>query len=343
MNSASFYKTAGTFAAFCLLFALTAFPSVTWAQVGYVHEVSGAVAIQKTLGKSGAANVGDTFEPGTILSTGINGKATVKFADGQIMVLSSDSIVRIGQYRFDAKNVKQSGSALVLSKGEMRFVTGVIGTNNPEGIRITAGLSTVGILKPGGADFMVRVSSATTVGANAGGPQEIGLAASAIGEIFVRTPYGVIEKVAPNQMVPWQPGRAIAPPTPIGAAPAIAQAAATAMFATVIPANGAVDVVPAASAAAFTSFATFATNPPQAEVSAGSKFSFSDLATVLAALPATAAGPAQAQVVSAPAQLQIAASTLPAPGFVYAGGFPIAAVNPPVTPGGGGRCTGSGC
>ena len=316
MTSASVYKAAGTFAASCLLLALTAFPTVAWAQVGYVHEVSGTVSIQKTPGKSMAAQVGNRFEPGTIFCTGINGKATLKFADGQLVVLSSDSCIRVGQYRFDAKNVRLSGSTVALMKGEMRFVTGVIGTDHPEGIQITAGISRIGILKPGGADFIVMVNP---------DPQEVGLAAVGSGEIAVRTPYGVIDKIASSQLVPWQPGRA---PTsaPIAAAPAVIQATASALFATVVPANTPVDVASAAFAATFSVFVATATDPPQAEVSAGaSEPSVADWLTLLANLPATAEGPAQAQVAA------------------YAGGFPLGPVPPPVTSGGGGRCTGSVC
>lgn len=318
MASAIVCKAVKAFAASCLLLALTAFSTVAWAQLAYVHEVSGTVSLQQTPGKAVPAQIGDTFGSGTILSTGISGKATLKFADGQIVLLSSDSILRVGQYRYDAKNLKQSGSTVTLTKGEMRFVTGVIGAERPEGIRITVGLSTLGILKPGGADFIVKVNSVDG--------QEFGLAAVAMGEIGVLTPYGKIVKIEASQMAPWQPGRALTLPTPIAAAPAVIQAAATALFAILVPANAPVNVASAAVGATFTVSVT--TGPT---VSAASKFSFSDAAALLAALPATAAGTAQAQV-SAP--IQVAAN---------ATGFPVAPVPPPVTSGGSGRCRGSDC
>lgn len=309
IDSASIYRKAGPFHAACLLFALAAFPAAAWAQIGYVHEVSCTVSIQRPSSKPIAARVGDTFAADTIFRTGINGKATLKFSDGQIVVLGADTVFRAGQYRFDAHNIRQSSSAVMLSKGEMRFVTGVIGADHREGIWITAGVSTISILKPGGADFTVAINP---------DPREVGFVAVAFGEIGARTPYGATGKVASSQFVPWQPGwRTLTFPAPVAAAPAVVQAATMALFATVVPANAPLNIAFAADAARVAALPATAACPAQAEfLAGGSEVSIADW---LAALPATAAGPASA------------------------GGFPIAAILPPVTPGSGGRCTGSVC
>jgi hypothetical protein len=312
--SASVYRKAGTFAAFWLLLAIAAFSTAAWAQVGYVHGVSCTVSIQRPSGKPMAAKAGDAFAPDTIFRTGIDGNATLRFADGQIVVLSANTVFRVDQYRFDPDNIRQSSSAVTLSKGEMRFVAGVIGANHRDGIRITAGISTISILKPGGADFTVIVNH---------DPQEAGLVVVAVGEIGVRTPYGVIDKVEPSRFAPWQPGRKLAFPVPVAAAPAVIQAATMALFATVVPPNTPVNVASAADAAMAVASPATAACPAKAEVSAGAgEISIADL---LAALPATAAGRAQIQV---PAN---------------ASGSPYAATLPAVTPGSGGRCTGSVC
>jgi FecR protein len=287
---------------------LAAFSTAAWAQVGYVHEISCTVSIQRPLSNPMTARVGDTFEPDTIFRTGMTGKTTLRFADGQIVVLGADTMFRVGQYRFDANNIGQSSSAMTLSKGEMRFVTGVVGDDHRDGIRITAGISTISILNAGGADF--------TVGINPD-PREVGFAAVAFGEIGGRTPYGATGKVAPSQYVPWQPGRTLTFPAPVAAAPAVIQAATMGLFATVVPANAPVNVASAADAARLTALPATAACPTQAEVPPGA--GERSIADVLAALPATAAGPANAS------------------------GFPLAPILPPVTPGSGGRCTGSVC
>jgi hypothetical protein len=299
----------GTFAALWLLLALAGFSTTARAEVGYVHEVSGTASIQRPVGESMAAKAGDMFESGTIFRTGVDGKLTLKFVDGQIVVLSPDTIFRVGPYRFDANNIMQSGSTVALTKGEMRFVTGVIGAQHREGIRITAGSSVISILAPGGADFTVVVNP---------DPQEVGLAAVALGEIGVRTPYGIIDKVTASQFVPWQAGRTLSSPVPIAAAPANMQAAMMSLFATVVPANTPVNVATAAVAAALVASPEAPAAPTQARVSA----SEASLASMVAALPPTG---------------RILASGM--------NGFPSTStpILPPVTPGGGGACTGSVC
>lgn len=299
ITSASVYRKVGAIVAYCVVPALAAFSTAAWAQVGYVHEILCALSIERPPIKLMAARVGDTFGPDTIFRTGINGKTILRFADGQIVVLGADTTFRVGQYRFDANNIGQSKSAVTLSKGEMRFVTGAVGNDHRDGIRIDAGISTIGILKPGGADFIVAINP---------DPREQGFAAVAFGEIGGRTPYGVIDKVAPSQYVPWQPGRILTFPTPVAAAPAVIQAATMGLFATVVPANTPVNIPSAADAVRF-----------------------------LKAVSATAACPTQAEILPGASTTNLLAGAGPG------SGFPVAPVPPPVTPGSGGACTGSVC
>jgi len=316
INSVSVYRKVGTFCASCLLLAVAAFSTAAWAQIGYVHEASCTVSIQRTFSKPVAARAGDTFAPDTIFRTGNNAKATLKFADGQIVVLGADTIFRVGQYRFDANNIRQSSSAVTLSEGEMRFVTGVIGANHREGIRITAGNSMISILRPGGADFTVVVDP---------DPQEVEFATVASGEIGVRTLFHVIGTVAPSQFLLWQPGRTRMSPTPVAAAPAVIQAATLALFATVVPANAPVNVASAADAARFAALPATDACPMPMQAKAPADTSELSIAYWLAALPAIAAGSAQAQPLASASE------------------FPIAAFTPSTTPGRGGGCTGSVC
>lgn len=249
-------KVARAFGACCALFALVAASSSARAQAGYVHELSGLVSIDSASAKAAPAKAGDTFDAETSFRTGSGGKVTLKFADGQIVALAADSALRVGPYRYVANDVRLSTSAVELMKGEMRFATGLIGATHREGVRITAGNSMLGIQSSGGADFIVAVNP---------DPQEVGHAVVAHGELSVRTPYGPIHKIASDQYAPWRPGRTLPLPLPAAAAPAVVQAAAAGLWATVLPTNAPVVVASAARTAEMVA----AAGPAMAAVSTG--------------------------------------------------------------------------
>jgi len=248
-----------SFGAWMTLFACAACSTAAWAQAGYVHEIIGEASIQRGIAKAAPAKVGDTFETDTVFRTGAEGKLILKYGDGQVVTLGVDSALRVGQYRYVAGNLKQSTSSTELMRGEMRFVTGLIGATNREGIFITAGNSMLSIRNPGGADFTVMVKP---------DPEEVGAAVVARGDISVRTPYGPIYKIDAGQYVPWQPGRTPPPPLPIAAAPAVIQAAVAGLWTMVVPASSPVVV---ASAARMAVVAAATTSMAQAAVSTDPK------------------------------------------------------------------------
>ena len=253
----SMQKPLRAFAAWCALIAFAAISTAAWAQAGsdtrersgsaspctpagYVHEVSGVATIQRVSAKQAPARIGDVFEANTVFRTGPSDKVTLKFADGQVVVLGPDSALRIVRYCYVPNNLRLSTSAIELMRGEMRFVTGIIGATHRDGIHISAGNSMVAILNQGGADFTVLVKP---------DPKEVGAIAVARGEASVRTPYGPIYRVEAGQYVPWQPGRTPPSPVPVAAAPAVIQAAVADLWAVVVPAGNPVAVSAAARSA----------------------------------------------------------------------------------------------
>jgi hypothetical protein len=253
-------KTLRRCAVSCAAFACAALSSAAWAQAGYIHQVSGLVSLQKEAAKTEEARTGAMFDANTSYRTGADGKIVLKFADGQVVALGADSAVRVGQYRYDPANPRQSSSTVELVQGEMRFVAGLIGAASSTGVRVVAGNSVIN-LRPGGADFTVGVKPGT---------QEAGYVVVARGEISTRTPYGQITKIGAGQYAPWQPGRSLSLPMPYAAAPAVVQAAVAASWTTVVPASTPVEVAAAARTVA-AAVAVSATTEASAAAESGAK------------------------------------------------------------------------
>jgi hypothetical protein len=340
--------------------AVASFSAEVGAQAGIVHEVSGSVTFQEGSAAPVPARVGDTFAAGAAFASSGDSRVTLQFADGQVLAVAPNSSVRIQQYQFDPRNVRASNVAITIQSGAVRLVSGVIGRENPQAVRITAGESTVSISRPGGSDF--------TVVLDARGP-EFGVAAVARGEIAVRTPDGPIVRIDTDQAVPWRPGTTTAP-IPIAAAPAVIQAELAGFRSLVLPPNNPIAVGPAAAAiaalaAARQVAAAAAASPENPELQAtvqataeraGSAVQQATaaaqdlLATVLAsslgALPATPAGleaTLESRLAALPATaaglepLTIASAALARADFSTLPLVPLPPVIPP------GRCIGSPC
>jgi hypothetical protein len=314
---------------------------------GYVDAASSNVLIRSATGKAQNASAGNTFEAGTTFTTGADGGAVLKFADGQVVVLGPNSIFTIDQYQFDPRDVKAGKAALDLDNGAMRVVTGSIHAENRDATSITAGASIVSILSTGPADFTIAVNTKD---------KEVGVARVSVGEISVHTPYGQIDKIRIEQSNLWGPRNTPDEPVAVGSSLGVVQAA-VALQLSGLPDDAPVAVAPAAkavaavaeanraqaaanadpsntrlqaaaqSAADAASAATLAANAASQAVAAAI------FASALTALPATASGPAA--TASGPAQAQVAT----APPLA----MPVAPIATTVTPGAAGGCLGSKC
>jgi len=127
------------------------------AQAAYVHSMTGTATA--TVGNAQRAlKIGDLIESGSVVGTGDKSSAVIKFEDGQVMALAERTSFRIVDYRYNKQNVSQSSAVFSLLQGGLRFITGVIGSTNRNGFRMTAGTATIGIR---GTDGMVTYDTAT--------------------------------------------------------------------------------------------------------------------------------------------------------------------------------------
>jgi len=119
--------------------------SSAFAASAYVHELAGTMTAQYGSGPSRPLKVGDTLDAGVRLATGDKTSAVVKFEDGQVIVLQSNTQFVVREYQYNTKSVKDSNVFFALLRGGARFVTGVIGATNRNAFRVSAGTATIGV------------------------------------------------------------------------------------------------------------------------------------------------------------------------------------------------------
>lgn len=152
MNSTSAIRLA-------FVWLLLSFPSAQAASAeerpaGQLYLVKGTVQI--TQGKAAprpAANLETVFQ-NTLISTGKNSAALLKFSDGQVVSLLADTAIRIRNYQYNVDKVEDSVIVLSMIMGDMRFITGKIGQQNKQAFRLATPNATVGIR---GTDFMLAM------------------------------------------------------------------------------------------------------------------------------------------------------------------------------------------
>jgi hypothetical protein len=106
--------------------------------------VTGTVQAQSATAAARAVQPGDVVREGDTVTTGANSSAILRFEDGQIVGLASNSAMKIAKYKFDSAT--GGGNILLnLVKGGMRAVSGLIARANPANVIYQAANVTVGI------------------------------------------------------------------------------------------------------------------------------------------------------------------------------------------------------
>lgn len=127
-----------------------------FAAVGQIYDASGEVKTAQGSQKAQAAGKGALLENDMIVFTGDVSQAVLKFEDGQVIALQSNSSFRIDDYRYNPKEIEKSNIFFSMLKGGLRAITGLISSKHQAAFRLNTPNATIGIR---GTDFMVVMSN----------------------------------------------------------------------------------------------------------------------------------------------------------------------------------------
>lgn len=140
--------------------AMVSTTASAWAVGGYIFDAAGAVSISADKRSAPRmASKNDAVVAGSVVRTGDNSHAVLKFEDGQVVSLQANSTFQVREYRYVPRQAEESGIVFSMFKGGMRFITGQIGQSNPKAFRLATPHATVGIR---GTDFMVVMANNAT-------------------------------------------------------------------------------------------------------------------------------------------------------------------------------------
>ena len=121
---------------------------------GRIYVVQGEVFVALDKNRVHRVTDNEAIVSNTQISTGANSAALLKFADGQVVTLQSNSAFQVREYRYDDKKIENSNIVFTMFKGGLRFITGLIGQRNKQSFRLATPNATIGIR---GTDFMVTI------------------------------------------------------------------------------------------------------------------------------------------------------------------------------------------
>ncbi len=186
----------GKFISLFLGAALFCAAELAAAQAATVFELSGTAQATPPGGTARVLRKGDSVSQGETVSTGAVSSAVLRFEDGQVAALASNSRLVISAYVYDRTDASKSNVLISLLQGGMRAVTGLIGKARPQQVAYRAAGATIGIR---GTDTNVTVDgNVVAVSVTDGqvsfsfGGQTVVLSA---GQAVITTPSGAVQRV----------------------------------------------------------------------------------------------------------------------------------------------------
>ena len=119
-----------------------------------IYAVSGDVSVAQ--GKNPAHRVigNEIILPDTLVQTGDQSAALLKFEDGQVVTMKANSTFHVREYRYDRAHAEKSSVVFSMFKGGMRFITGQISQRRKQSFKLLTPNATIGIR---GTDFLVTM------------------------------------------------------------------------------------------------------------------------------------------------------------------------------------------
>lgn len=125
------------------------------ARAGTVKSVRGDVKLLSGGAAERSASAGEAVAPIDRITTGADSGASLVLRDGTAIVVGPSSRLDVKEFHFDPTT--QDGGVLVsLLRGSLRMITGLIGKNHPDAIRVETPTAVIGIR---GTDFIVQTDA----------------------------------------------------------------------------------------------------------------------------------------------------------------------------------------
>jgi hypothetical protein len=131
-----------------ILFSLSAFASAV------IEDSKGEVKDGASANAATAVTKGQRLAAGSTVVTGPKSITTLRFDDGQAVVLNENSEFKVTEYSFSKEDAKKDKFVFELVRGAMRSVTGLLTRRNPQAYALRTPQATIGIR---GTDFMVAL------------------------------------------------------------------------------------------------------------------------------------------------------------------------------------------
>ena len=146
-----------------LVVLLCLIPSMpAMAESGVIADTGGEVNIIPSDTKlPHLAKKNDILNSGVVVNTGDNSYAVLRFEDGQVATLQSNSSLKVREYRFFPSQIKRSSIIFSGFKGGMRFITGLIGQRNHKAFRLLTPNATIGVR---GTEFLMVLDKGVLYG-----------------------------------------------------------------------------------------------------------------------------------------------------------------------------------
>jgi FecR-like protein len=120
------------------------------ANTGRVDFTMGNVNVAHGDGRVQPLTKGTELRSGDKVSSGVDGRAQIRFSDGAYVSLQPNTEFDIKEYRYNGKADGTESALFGLFKGAMRTVTGIVGRINRNKYQITTPTATIGIRGTGG-------------------------------------------------------------------------------------------------------------------------------------------------------------------------------------------------